>query len=113
MSSHDLSKVLQKQMTLLQKQFFCQEKKVIGDSFFCFFFLRGIQGSVVIGVGSRKISHWWQFFWGLRGQLQLGLGAGAGSNRGKGGGCSEKLTGPTAVQVGGGGEDGGGGEGGG
>ena len=51
-------------------------------------------------------------FWGLRGQLQLRLGAGAGSNRGKGGGCSEKLTGPTAVQVGGGGEDGGGGEGG-
>ena len=49
-------------------------------------------------------------FWGLRGQLQLGLGAGAGSNRGKGGGCSEKLTGSTAVQVGGGGEDGGRGE---
>ena len=57
-------------------------------------------------------------FWGLRGQLQLGLGAGAGSNRGKGGGCLEKLTGSTAVQVGGGGEGeggrwgGGGGEGG-
>ena len=63
MSSHDLSKVLQKQMTLLQKQFFCQKEEVISDSFF-FFLGGGVDGSVVIGVGSRKISNWWQFFGG-------------------------------------------------
>ena len=54
MSSHDLSKVLQKQMTLLQKQFFCQEEEVISDSFFFVFFGGGLMGQLLLGLGAEK-----------------------------------------------------------
>ena len=84
-----------------KNNFSVKKKKLLVKVFFLFF-----------GGGWWVSCYWgWEqknkslvvVFWRLRGQLQLGLGAGAGSNRGKGGGCSEKLTGSTAVQVGGGG----------